>query len=477
MYQRRKIYRNLCMAGLVWILSSYPALCQTEVEVTPLAEIEIQQEGQIIPVPLDKIQTLRVSRNIEEVIIGNADIADVIVKTQNRAYIIGRSAGDTDILLIDSEGDLIKHVVARVSSNIEAAAAAIAQVVDASKIELSALNNNILMQGIVHTAKESADAAEIARNFLDPGNENAVVVNMLQVLGDQQVLLKVRMAEMQRNILKDLGMNADFSFIRGDGALFFDIATRGLRTIENTEGTARFNVDSANIPDTTFSALERQGLVKTLAEPALTAISGETDNFLAGGEFPTVAGIDNTGNVLIEFREFGVALAFTPVVMAENRISLKISTEVSRISAENVLTLPVNAATTTVDVVGLSVRRAESTINLPSGGSLMIAGLLQNDELTSVDGIPWLRDVPIIGALFRSPSFVQNQSELVVIVEAFIVRPVDGGQQKLTLPTDGFVSPSDLDLLLFGRLYKRYGGDKMGDTNPLLQGPLGYLLR
>ena len=107
----------------------------------------------------------------------------------------------------------------------------------------------------------------------------------------------------------------------------------------------------------------------------------------------------------------------------------------------------------------------------------MIAGLLQNDEITTVDGIPWLRDVPVIGALFRSPNFVQNQSELVVIVEAFIVRPVDGGEQKLALPTDGFVSPSDLDLLLLGRLYKRYGGDKMGDTNPLLQGPLGYLLR
>ena len=477
MHMPQQNFRKFCLAGLLWALVSQSALCQTEVEVSPLAEIGLQQESQIITVPLNKVNTIRVSRDIAEVIIGNADIADVIVKTQNRAYIIGRSTGDTDILLIDSEGDLINHIVARVGSNIEAAAAAIAQVVDDSQIELSPLKNNILMQGVVHTAKESADAAEIARNFLDPENEAATVVNMLQVLGDQQVLLKVRMAEMQRNVLKDLGMNTNFSLIRGDGALIFDITTNGVNSLLNTEGTARFSVDSANIPDATFSALERQGLVKTLAEPALTAISGETANFLAGGEFPTVAGIDNTGNVLIEFREFGVALAFTPVVMAENRISLKISTEVSRVSSENVLTLPVNAGATTVDVVGLSVRKAESTINLPSGGSLMIAGLLQNDEITTVDGIPWLRDVPVIGALFRSPNFVQNQSELVVIVEAFIVRPVDGGEQKLALPTDGFVSPSDLDLLLLGRLYKRYGGDKMGDRNPLLQGPLGYLLR
>ena len=475
MYQHLHSFPIIALMALFWAGSSSLVLCQNEVEINPLAELSLQKDGQIMSIPLDKVETIEVSRNISEVVIGNPDIADVIVKTQNRAYIIGRSTGDTDILFVDPEGNLISHIVVRVELDLAAASAAIAKVVDSSQIELTALNNNIMLQGVVHTAKESADAAKIASNFVD-ADGSTTVVNMLQVIGDQQVLLKVRMAEMQRNVLKDVGLSTNYTLNRIDGAAFFDIQTSGISAL-NTEGTGRLSIDSANIPTATFSALERQGLVKTLAEPALTAISGETANFLAGGEFPTVAGIDNTGNVLVEFRDFGVQLAFTPVVMAKNRINLKISTEVSRISSENVLTLPVNAGATTVDVVGLSVRRAESTVNLPSGGSLMIAGLLQNDEFTTVDGIPWLKEVPILGALFRSPNFQRNQSELVVLVEAFIVKPVEGGEQRLALPTDGFVSPSDLDLLLFGRLYKRYGGDKTGDPNPLLQGPLGYLMR
>lgn len=476
MYQRGQKYHALLLLGLCLAFSQSPALSQNEVDITPLAEIDLQEASEAISIPLDKVQTIRVTREISEVIVGNPDIADVIVKTKNRAYIIGRSTGNTDVLFIDSDGNLIKHIVARVDLDLSAARAAIAKVVDASQIKLSALNNNILLQGVVHTAKESADAAEIARNFVAGEGGESTIVNMLQVLGDQQVLLKVRMAEMQRNVLKDVGLRTDFALSRLDNALVFDIQTDGLALL-NREGTGRLSIDSANIPQATFTALERQGLVKTLAEPALTAISGETANFLAGGEFPTVSGIDNTGNVLIEFRDFGVQLAFTPVVMAKNRISLKIATEVSRISTENVLTLPVNAGTTTVDVVGLSVRRAESTVNLPSGGGLMIAGLLQNDEFTTVDGIPWLQDVPILGTLFRSPRFQQNQSELIVLVEAYIVRPVEGEKEKLALPTDGFVSPSDLDLLLFGRLYKQYGNDKTRSVSPLLRGPLGYLMR
>jgi len=475
MYQQLQKFRTIALVALFSAASSSTVLCQNTVETSPLSEVELQGNGQVMSIPLDKVETIEVSRDISDVIVGNPEIADVIVKTQNRAYIIGRSTGDTDILFVDPEGNLISHIVVRVELDLAAASAAIAKVVDASQIELTALNNNIMLQGVVHTAKESADAAKIASNFVDADGDKTVV-NMLQVIGDQQVLLKVRMAEMQRNVLKDVGLSTNYTLNRIDGAAFFDIQTSGITTL-NSEGTGRLSIDSANIPTATFSALERQGLVKTLAEPALTAISGETANFLAGGEFPTVAGIDNTGNVLIEFRDFGVQLAFTPVVMAKNRINLKISTEVSRISSENVLTLPVNAGATTVDVVGLAVRRAESTVNLPSGGSLMIAGLLQNDEFTTVDGIPWLKEVPILGALFRSPSFQRNQSELVVLVEAFIVKPVEGGEQKLALPTDGFVSPSDLDLLLFGRLYKRYGGDKTVDPNPLLQGPLGYLMR
>ena len=169
--------------------SSSPVLCQDEITISPLAEIELQGDDQVISIPLDKVETIEVSRNISDVIIGNPDIADVIVKTQNRAYIIGRSTGDTDILFVDPEGNVISHIVVRVELDLAAASAAIAKVIDASQIELTALNNNIMLQGVVHTAKESADAAKIASNFVD-ADGNTTVVNMLQVIGDQQVLSK-----------------------------------------------------------------------------------------------------------------------------------------------------------------------------------------------------------------------------------------------------------------------------------------------
>ncbi|PPR15076.1 MAG: hypothetical protein CFH37_01573, partial [Alphaproteobacteria bacterium MarineAlpha9_Bin7] len=290
-------------------------------------------------------------------------------------------------------------------------------------------------------------------------------------------LLKVRIAEMQRNVLKNLGLSSSITYAtdKGPGSLAFDIATFG-RDLLNFEATGSFSVGSPNIPQTTYSALERQGLVKTLAEPVLTAISGQSASFLVGGEFPTVGGVDSEGNVIIEFREFGVKLEFTPVVMGNDHISLRISAEVSRVSTENSLTVPIQGGATSIDVVGLSARRAESTVNLPSGGSLMIAGLLQNDEFTTIDGVPWFQNLPIIGALFRSPSFQQNQSELVILVEAVLVRPTDN-ENKLALPTDGFVSPSDFDLLVLGRLYKQYGGAKNSKEIPIIGGPIGYLMR
>ena len=179
----------------------------------------------------------------------------------------------------------------------------------------------------------------------------------------------------------------------------------------------------------------------------------------------------------MDFREFGVALSFTPVVLDKNQISLRIATEVSRQSDENKLTLPFGTNNQTVDVVGLAIRRAESTVNLASGNSMMIAGLLQRDEVNQVDGVPWLKDLPVIGALFRSQAFEKNETELVVLVTPYVVRPLEP-TTKLNLPTDGFVSASDVDIYLLGRLYKQYGQNKKAPEEiPIIQGPIGYIMR
>jgi pilus assembly protein CpaC len=337
-----------------------------------------------------------------------------------------------------------------------------------NKIELEAVSNTIVLKGDAASAKESADAVAVAQRFVEkPEN----VINMMRILSDMQILMQVRVAEVQRNVVKNLAAATGFNRevlpernlqFRTSGGSAFSTAVTGSLML-NYMGLTNIN----------FSALETQGLVKTLAEPVLTAISGETANFLAGGEYPAPSGIDSNGNLIIQFREFGVGLSFTPVILSDNRISLRISTEVSRLAQENRLDLPFND--TTVPVLGLTVRRAASTVNLPSGGSLMIAGLIQNDEFNSISGVPGLKDVPILGALFRSQQFQRNETELVVLLQAFQVRTIDPGQ-TLAAPTDGFVPASDFDIYFMGRLHKHYSKGSALDQIPRLEGPYGYIM-
>ena len=482
-------YRCVVYAAIIFAIGTTSPLNAQEESLQNLPNLNTPFT---IELPLNKVHPIALPRTARDVIVANPEIADVIVKTQTTAYIIGRATGDTDILFIDDTGDVINHIIVRVDLDVAAAAAAIRDVIPSANVTLKSINNSIVITGVVQTAKESSDINSVASRFIEEG---FTVVNLIEILGDQQVLLQVRIAEMQRNVLKNLGLNTSWTRTINDGDFLFDITTAGLDTL-NFEGVGTIGINDNNIPSVTYSALERQGLVKTLAEPVLTAVSGQTANFLAGGEFPSVGGIDSTGNTIIEFREFGVRLEFTPVVMSNDHINLRVAAEVSRLSEENKLTVPIQQGASSIDIIGLSARNVESTVTLPSGGSLMIAGLLQNDEFTSIDGVPWLQDIPILGALFRSPAFQRNQSELIILVEALLVRPTDN-QQPLALPTDGFVTPSDFDLMVLGRLYKQYGGDKSrykcenaNNSNsvvgilrdirceiPLIGGPIGYFMR
>ena len=218
-----------------------------------------------------------------------------------------------------------------------------------------------------------------------------------------------------------------------------------------------------------FDALERQGIVKTLAEPNLTAISGENANFLAGGEFPIL--VPNGDNVTVEFRQFGIILTFTPVVLSSGLINLKISSEVSQLSDVGAVTLGGFV------IPSLAIARAETTVELPSGGSLMIAGLLQNDINTTIDGFPGLMDIPILGTLFRSTAFQRNETELVVAVSTFLIRPVEDA--SIALPTDGFAPASDFDMYFLGRINSVYAKPGSGGSEALaggLLGPVGYIM-
>lgn len=400
---------------------------------------------------------------ITDVIVSEPEIADVVVKRPTRTFVLGRSPGVTNMFFLDEEGDVVLNARVFVEPDVAQAQQLLRQLQPDSRIDMRAMNGAVILSGWVASPQAAADAEAVARGFV---GGNGQVINALKVAGDQQVLLQVRVAEIQRTTLKTLGVDTQLDF--GDGFI-----TSALAGGINFSTAGSLAVGKWGIDEIMFSTLEREGLVKVLAEPALTAISGETANFLAGGEYPTPAGLTDEGDLAVEFREFGVSLSFTPVVLANDQISLRIATEVSRIAEENQITLP----GTNVPIRGLSVRRAQSTVMLPSGGALMIAGLLQNDEFNNVEGVPGLMDLPILGALFRSNSFQNNRSELVVVVRAFQVHPVEFGR-KLAFPTDGFVPASDVDIYLFGRLRKTYGDVDEPIGEPLtVGGPIGYMMR
>ena len=437
----------------------------------------------IISMPLNKGELFALPADVRDVLVANPDIADVVIKTPRLAYVFTREVGDTNIFFLDAEGEPLLRLEIHVEPDLSILRKTLASIFPDEKIIVTAASEQIIITGTVKTATIAEDVRQIARRFVEEDEE---IVNMLQIKSVQQVLLRVRISEMQRSVVKELGFNSNFALNADGKRLFTDITTNlragkqtafGLATNQttfpNSFGTFQLQLFTGLFDTLSLliDYLERQGMVKTLAEPNLTAVSGENANFLVGGEFPVPAGLDSQGNVVIEFRQFGVVLSFTPVVLDSGLISIKISTEVSTLSFETQIILA------GVIVPGLSVNRAETTVEMPSGGSLVIAGLLQDDITDTIEGVPGLKDIPILGALFRSSSFQKKETELVISVTPYLITPV--GQREISLPTDGFAPASDFDRYLLGRLHRVYSKDtplnSLLDTNGLM-GPIGYIM-
>ncbi len=296
------------------------------------------------------------------------------------------------------------------------------------------------------------NAAEIAGRFV--GNPDGVL-NMIASKGSEQVHLKVTVAEIKRNVLKQLGINWGVARLSGNFAGSV-IGTATSFPLGGSAGPALlgdllFNDGTTGVA-VELSALEQQGVLRVLAEPTLSAISGESAEFLAGGEFPIVTGIDrDTGTPTVEFKEFGVSLAFTPVVQTGGRIVLKVRTEVSEISSE----ISVGQGPNMPAIPGLATRRADTTVELPSGGALVLAGLLQQENRQAINGVPGLKEIPVLGALFRSRDYIQNETELVVIATPYLVSPVS--RDQLARPDQNFRPADDPSAVFLGRLNKIYG--------------------
>lgn len=444
--------------------------------------VNIQAPGQSsntqsIVIPFSKSSVVELPTEMMDVIISNPDIVEAMVHTSHRTVLIGKRTGQTNAYFYGHDGQEILNLEIRVERDINGLKTLINRHADGADVEVQAVNDNLLLTGSVANAGMSSRIEALANMWLDENTESGVegeIVNLMSVKGKDQVMLKVRIVEMQRSVTKQMGINLNaVGNLGGSTVSLLSNAALNPGSGLAINGTFNNNAGGALQSLTTaLTALERVGLIRTLAEPTLTSISGETANFLSGGEFPLLTDVfvDENGQLRreFEFRPYGVSLGFTPVVLSEGRISLNISTEVSEPTTEGSF----ETGGLSSDILGLRVRRANTVVELPAGGSLVIAGLIREESRQSIDGTPGLKDIPGLGAAFRNRDDLTTQTELVVIVTPYLVDPTH--PDKLQTPLDGFVAANDKDALLLGRLNKVYG-DRTKKINPEhLSGPFGH---
>jgi pilus assembly protein CpaC len=403
-------------------------------------------------------------------------VAQVRMVTPRRAMIMGVGYGQTDAQFLDAAGRVAMNVNVRVEQDITALDEAIARIVPGASISTQSVADNIILTGTVENAADADRAVQMAAIFAGSAEQ---VRNFLTITGNDQVMLHVQVVEVNRTIVKQLGFNID-AIIGGvgeDQLLLGNTPSYGVNGGYQGGflGGFQSDIDSSADVEAVLQAFERQGLIRTLAEPNLTAVSGESAQFLAGGEYPVPASQDANGNVTVEFKPFGVGLSFTPVVLSDGRISVAIETEVSDLSNQGALSLNGFAgAGTNLVIPALTVRRASSVVEVPSGGSIMMAGLLQESTQQNIDKVPGIADVPVLGALARSRDFINNETELVIIATVNLVSPTSRG--KLQTPSDGLRIASDMETILLGKLNSANSTPPEATEGRSYEGPFGYVI-
>jgi pilus assembly protein CpaC len=440
--------------------------------------------SQFVPLGVGKSVVVDFPRDIKDVLVGDPKIANVVIRSTRRAYIIGATVGQTSVYFFDADGQQIGGFDIAVTRDLNGLRAAIKQALPGLDIHVEGLGDGIVLTGNVSTPIESQQAFDIASRLVDDGHK---VVNNIIVHGRDQVMLKVTVAEVQRDVIKQLGVDLNTANAGLAGGPGFGSAVVNLNNVTPfpVYGQPLFPSTIAGTWKSitaTLQAMERAGVIRTLAEPNLTAISGESANFLAGGEFPIPAGYTCAapiaGQVLactysIQWKKFGVGLTFTPVVMAEGRISLRVVTEVSELSTENQLTL-IQANGSSLTIPSIKTRRAETTVEIPSGGSLAMPGMIQEQTKQQINGIPGLMQLPILGSLFKSRDYMNKQTELMVLVTPYVVRAV--AQKDLARPDDGYADASDPATVLLGKFNRIYGSAGKPDPRVTYYGKPGFIL-
>ncbi len=496
----RKLTLSAFAFSLVAIADSGPGLANGDTPAPGVGAVVTGGQHSVtrsIKLGLNKSVVVDLPRDASDVLVSDPRIADAVIRTSRRIYLTGVTVGQTNIIVFDRAGQQIVSLELEVERDSRPLAAMLHRLLPGSDISVEIVSDNIVLSGSVRNAADARRAQDIAGIFANGGAKaqpssgggastgagggtsisiSAVaqetptsnIVNFLSIEGEDQVHLKVTIAEVNRNAVKQLGIDWDANISIGEMVIqavtSFPFPVNP--TPPDNSGTLGWD-DGTSTLSATIQALEQGGVFRTLAEPTLTAISGEQASFLAGGEFPVPVGADSD-SITVEFKPFGVALAFTPVVLSEGRISLRVKTEVSELSTEGALPVP----GTGLSVPSLKVRRAETTLELPSGGSMVMGGLLRDDVRQSISGLPGLKKLPVLGSLFRSRDYLRNETELVIIVTPYLVKPV--GRPALARPDDGFSTPNDTDATFLGHLNNVYGGSGQAPSGSY-QGRYGYI--
>ncbi len=521
----------------------------------------VEARSQVINLAKGRSAVIDLPADAGDVFVSNPKVADAVLRTPRRIFIMGLAAGVSDALFFDGSGHQILNLSIRVDAPTDELSDTVHRLFPGTHVDVQSLNGQVVLSGMAADDAQADQILRLAQSFADTPEH---VINLMSIAGKDQVTLKVRVVEVNRSTIKQLGLATDVSynfgtrsysygrsnsygvngqFYGGSGLCYGQTGahtTAHTDTSTTTSGTTNNNstdtntVETINSGSTTtttttssngglttstttidpsdvtnktittdvangvtaatalsaaastvyntikgtnnsscLAAFERVGLARTLAEPNLTAVSGESAKFLAGGEFPVPVAQDNQGRITVEFKPFGVGLAFTPVVLSSGRISMKVSTEVSELTNNGSFTV-----NNTFTIPALDVRRAETSVEMQSGSSMMIAGLLQSKYKQTVDALPGLTSLPVLGSLFRSRDFLSDETEMVVIVTPYVVRP--GEPDQFQTPADNLQIAGDASTVFMGRLNKLVrgrAGAPAGATDPApYQAPVGYVI-
>ena len=462
-----------------------------------------------VVVPVSRSELIEVPVEMGEVIVADPKIADIYVHGKNKVSIIGKSIGITTVRVFDPEGKLIRSVEVVVGYDLPAIRKALKEFLPYEAIGVEMVNTNLALTGQVSSIAAADKALKIVNEYVEPAfaastiaNKAALaqatgalstgfqpkVINLMSVTAGQQVMLRVRVGEMRRTALKNLGVNLQILKNGTDSAL-------GLATGAGTDavslagglagnfGIYSFPTEGDTIPrgliggtylnnhgngvSGVLDALERDGLFKVLAEPNLVAMSGEKAQFLAGGEFPIPVQADD-GQISIEFKPFGVSVNFLPVVLNESRVRVQVEPEVSEISSEGAIVI------NSIEIPAISTRRAKTTVELAPGESFMIGGLIMDEMQSTIEQLPGVSEIPVLSALFRSTAYQREETELVLAITPYLVDPMLSGDVKL--PTDQFKSASVMESFFYGALGSLSNDAERISQTPSLEGPIGFMV-